>query len=453
MQGGRNESAPLRLAEAPSAVARWRHEEYAAAHPPAPGIRRADDGERARPDETEVSAAPRVLELAHRGVNRSTAMRQAERLLAADERRADADSVWQAVLTLLYAGDTSSASAHCARLAREPLWSGSVRHRQTLALLRARIKLLGGDTSGAVRILRAVLARGRSGTRVPLAAVWLTEALVGTGDLDGAWTVLQENGMVGALDLEGHDRAHVLAARGALHLAAGQFRQGIDDCLSSGRLLASHGIDNPAVVAWRSAGALGAAVAGRRDLAVALAEDELVAARKWGSARVLGTALRAVAVARRDKTSLVLLEEAVDLLRLADAQGEVAQALYDLGALRAERKDAAGARSRFTAAAAVARTCGNTFWAHRAESALRRLGGPGAPRGLTPQEARIAQLARAGYSNRRIAEALFLNVRTVEFHLSGVYRKLAISGRGELVMVLSAVGESPAVRHKPAGEP
>ncbi|WP_328672818.1 helix-turn-helix domain-containing protein [Streptomyces sp. NBC_00328] len=57
---------------------------------------------------------------------------------------------------------------------------------------------------------------------------------------------------------------------------------------------------------------------------------------------------------------------------------------------------------------------------------------------LTGQELRISELARAGYSNRQIAETLFLAVRTVEFHLSSVYRKLGVSGRRELHSALGA---------------
>jgi DNA-binding NarL/FixJ family response regulator len=55
------------------------------------------------------------------------------------------------------------------------------------------------------------------------------------------------------------------------------------------------------------------------------------------------------------------------------------------------------------------------------------------PGSLTTQEAKIAELARAGYSNKQIAEKLYLTVRTIEFHLSNVYRKLRISGRRELM--------------------
>jgi DNA-binding CsgD family transcriptional regulator len=35
-------------------------------------------------------------------------------------------------------------------------------------------------------------------------------------------------------------------------------------------------------------------------------------------------------------------------------------------------------------------------------------------------------------SNREIAQALFLTIKTVETHLSAAYRKLDIAGRAEL---------------------
>jgi hypothetical protein len=43
------------------------------------------------------------------------------------------------------------------------------------------------------------------------------------------------------------------------------------------------------------------------------------------------------------------------------------------------------------------------------------------------------------HSNKQIAAKLSLTVRTVEFHLSGVYRELGISGRRELSAVLATL--------------
>lgn len=56
---------------------------------------------------------------------------------------------------------------------------------------------------------------------------------------------------------------------------------------------------------------------------------------------------------------------------------------------------------------------------------------------LTAAERRVAELAVSGLSNRDIAARLFVTVKTVEFHLSRVYRKLGARARGELAALLA----------------
>ncbi|MDN5852592.1 MAG: helix-turn-helix transcriptional regulator [Actinomycetia bacterium] len=51
---------------------------------------------------------------------------------------------------------------------------------------------------------------------------------------------------------------------------------------------------------------------------------------------------------------------------------------------------------------------------------------------LTGGERRVVDLAAEGRSNRAIAEALFVSVRTVETHLTSAYRKLGITSRAQL---------------------
>lgn len=78
-------------------------------------------------------------------------------------------------------------------------------------------------------------------------------------------------------------------------------------------------------------------------------------------------------------------------------------------------------------------------WAQRATAELRATGGRAAPPvgsaldGLSPQELQVAREIVRGLRNREAATALFLSPKTVEGHLSNIYRKLGIRSRAELV--------------------
>jgi DNA-binding CsgD family transcriptional regulator len=78
-------------------------------------------------------------------------------------------------------------------------------------------------------------------------------------------------------------------------------------------------------------------------------------------------------------------------------------------------------------------------WSEQARRELRASGesiprrDPTAPEKLTPQELQIALQVAEGKTNRDVAAALFLSPKTVEFHLTRVYRKLNIHSRAELV--------------------
>ena len=56
---------------------------------------------------------------------------------------------------------------------------------------------------------------------------------------------------------------------------------------------------------------------------------------------------------------------------------------------------------------------------------------------LTASERRVAHMAAEELSNKQIAQALFVTVKTVEMHLGRVYRKLDIGSRKELPAALA----------------
>ena len=62
---------------------------------------------------------------------------------------------------------------------------------------------------------------------------------------------------------------------------------------------------------------------------------------------------------------------------------------------------------------------------------------------LTPREREVAALIAEGRSNREIADALVLSVRTVERHIENVYNRLGISGRAGRAIVTAY-----ALRHR-----
>ena len=83
----------------------------------------------------------------------------------------------------------------------------------------------------------------------------------------------------------------------------------------------------------------------------------------------------------------------------------------------------------------LAHRCGSSALAARARTELlacgsrpRRFARSGRD-ALTASELRVARMAAEGMTNREIAQALFITIRTVTTHLGHAYEKLGIAGR------------------------
>jgi DNA-binding CsgD family transcriptional regulator len=95
-------------------------------------------------------------------------------------------------------------------------------------------------------------------------------------------------------------------------------------------------------------------------------------------------------------------------------------------AWRAARETLGDAHARFEA-------LGATAWASRAQREIARVGGrPVSTEALSPTEREVATLVAGGRTNREVAAALFLSVRTVEAALTRIYGKLGVRSRTEL---------------------
>ncbi|GAA4004135.1 helix-turn-helix transcriptional regulator [Streptomyces plumbiresistens] len=108
------------------------------------------------------------------------------------------------------------------------------------------------------------------------------------------------------------------------------------------------------------------------------------------------------------------------------------------------------ARDRLHSALEAFDSFGAPHCAAQARTELRALGAPTAPAHtapdtptarLTAQQLRVAKMAAEGATNREIADRLALSPRTIDHHLRGVFTRLGIRSRIELVRLLAEAGD------------
>jgi DNA-binding CsgD family transcriptional regulator len=271
------------------------------------------------------------------------------------------------------------------------------------------------------------------------AAAWLGEVLLERGELDEAEETLAGAAAPPAV----YSHIWVLLARGRLRQAQGRHEEAVEDLRESARRTLGIGLRSPAIAPWRSELARALRELGQTAEARRLVDEELELARGVGAARPIGIALRAKALLESGDDAIRLLREAAVTLDGSQSQLERARVHADLGTALRQAGAPEPAREHLRLAVDLAHRCGAHPLEDQALAELRATGarprrrattGAGA---LTPSERRIAELASAGRQNREIAQALFVTTATVEFHLRNAYRKLEISGRGELAGALS----------------
>jgi DNA-binding CsgD family transcriptional regulator len=369
----------------------------------------------------------RMARLADQGIDRREVVRLARRVLSSPAWR-DVEAFWHAVMALAYAGELETANEECARALSAPDWATTGRHHTALRLLRARIASLRGHPGTAAALLDD--ARDTEERFHGLAVAWSVAALVDLGELDRAHGLLLECDPAAA-----GDQAELLAARAGLHLAAGRVELAGEDFRECGRVLVERGVVNSAVVPWRSRAALCAHLLDHKALAAALAQQELAAAQRWGCARAVGVAMHAAALIF-DGTADAL-REAETVLEKCGAVADLIRVRHDLAWSLHATKEHRSALTLLEQTRDLAERAGYRWWTEHLTAAIVRMVRAEGISRLTRQERRIAALARAGLSNRQIAEELSLTMRTVEFHLTSVYRKLAIAGRRDLRAIVT----------------
>jgi DNA-binding CsgD family transcriptional regulator len=57
-----------------------------------------------------------------------------------------------------------------------------------------------------------------------------------------------------------------------------------------------------------------------------------------------------------------------------------------------------------------------------------------AGKGLSTREIEVAELVTRGLSNRTVSANLFVTEKTIKFHLTNIYKKMAVKSRAELIV-------------------
>ena len=240
---------------------------------------------------------------------------------------------------------------------------------------------------------------------------------------------------------EGTARTWLLHLHGIRHLGLGRPEAAAQVYMRTEQLFEQLGIGEPCVVPWAGRAVIAHARAGRDSDAARVLDwldqcAERLPCRYPGVAAAFGRA--ELSFRHGDhQASERHYREALDLHDGAELPLERVSTLLAYGWMLRQSGEPARARKVLAEALDAAEAIGAPALARYARDHLSSTGGRRRRRAhdghLTPQELRIAQLAKAGTSRRDIAERLTLSEATVRTHLEHIYTKLDIHSARELM--------------------
>ena len=394
--------------------------------------------------DTGIGAALVLAQWAHeearRGVSRESAIDYAVRAQAmgALSRMDELLFAMNSLYALALAGEPDEAARALTVAIAAAQRQGDILNLTLSCMVRGIVRCYQGDLLGAEEDVRMGDFVEWPGVQAERAA-YLADVLLERGETEEAKDLIERTPAVGAPGFT----IHFLQTRGHVRLETGRPEQALADFVDVGSIAGSLGIENPAWAPWRSGAALSLHQLGRQNEARELGVAELELARRWGAARTVGITLRALGLIEGGREGELLLREAVDLLAPSPARLEHARALVDLGAALRRSNRRSEARQLLREGVELAHQCGARTLVERGNEELAASGAR--PRmilssgvdALTSSERRVAHMAAEELSNKQIAQALFITVKTVEMHLGRVYRKLDIGSRRELPAALA----------------
>jgi DNA-binding CsgD family transcriptional regulator/predicted negative regulator of RcsB-dependent stress response len=320
---------------------------------------------------------------------------------------------------------------------------GSAVHFAMCSSMRGCLALRRGALGDAEEDARAALEtapRQTHGFYGMFALATLIEALVERGRLEEAERELERIGVPARTTAATYGA--LIHARGRLRLAQQRPEEALEDFLSGGRHFERALCITPSAAPWRSGAALALLALGRAEAAREHTAEEVTLAREIGAPRALGVALGTAGLVEGGEEGLAMLQESVSSLEASQAALELARSLAELGAALRRAGRRAEARRHLRRALDLAHRCGGERVAEQAHTDLLATGARPrraqltGPQSLTASERRVAGMAAQGLTNREVAQALFVSLRTVETHLTHAFQKLGIDARTQLAGAL-----------------
>ena len=238
--------------------------------------------------------------------------------------------------------------------------------------------------------------------------------------------------------------AYAGAALGFLELGRSEPESAIAALEPVERIVHESGLGEPWVLQWAPDLIEACSHAGRTDRAAEVLDAFELQAKATGRISALAAAARCRGLLAPDDAFEPLFDVALELHDLVPTPFERGRTELVFGERLRRTQKRTKARERLQTALQTFERLGAEPWAERARSELRASGQsvrtPEQQAGdaLTPQELQVAALVAGGATNREAAAALFLSVKTIEFHLGHVYRKLGIRSRTELARVVGS---------------
>jgi DNA-binding CsgD family transcriptional regulator len=342
-------------------------------------------------------------------------------------------------MALMYAEDLSAARPVLERRYRRAREAGDEESRGGLCLHLAELECRAGRFEEARRYAEEGLAiQQASYADQAQASHVYVRALVATyrGDADLARSLAEAGLEQAELQRDAIFSLQNRSTLGFLALSLGDHAVAFERLGPMPEELERLGVGEPGIFLCH-ADAIEALIGlGRLDEAEGRLEAWEAMGRRLPRPRIHATAARGralVAAARGDTDdALQRLEAALEHHERLPVPFERARTLIVLGTTLRRAKRKAAAREALEEALASLEAMGVPLWAERARAELGRISGRARSGGLTPTERRVADLVAEGRSNKEVADALFVTVRTVEANLTRVYAKLGIRSRTEL---------------------